>query len=126
MILKEYLDKNYTKEQQKNLIRLNCHGENITSLEGIEQFVNLKHLNCSYNELTSLKGIEKLTNLENLHCYYNNLTSLKGIEKLNNLVNIYYSNNPLPLPYSDLRNLDKIKLEVRKEVRKDKIKNLLL
>jgi len=32
-ILKEYLDKNYTVEEQKKLIYLNFSGERITSLE---------------------------------------------------------------------------------------------
>jgi len=49
-----------------------------------------------------LKGIEQLTKLHYLHCHTNQL------------------------PYSNLGNLDKIKLEVIKEVRQYKIKNLLL
>jgi len=124
MKLKDWLDKYYTVQEQKNLIRLNCHGENITSLEGIQVLVNLKDLYCYNNELTSLKGIENLDKLEWLYCYSNKLTSLKGIEKLTKLNYLACSNNPLP--YSDLDNLDKIKLEVKKEIRQYKIKRLLL
>ena len=62
MILKEYLDKNYTNEEQNKLTYLNCSGKGITSfscasLEGIEQLTNLKWLYCSGNNLTSLKGM---------------------------------------------------------------------
>ena len=124
MILKEYLDKNYTKEQQNNLTMLSCSGEGITSLEGIEQLVNLKYLHCTNNKLTSLKGIEQLVNLENLDCDNNKLSSLRGIENLDNLKWLYCYNNPLP--YSDLYNFSKLKSELIKEVRQDKIKNLLL
>jgi len=124
MKLKEYLDNNYTKKEQKTLTLLNCSDEGITSLEGIEQLVNLKELNCCNNKLTSLKGIEKLVNLEYLDCSHNNLTSLKGIENLDKLRYLYCHNNLLP--YSNLYDLDKKKLEVIKEVRQYKIKKLLL
>jgi len=80
MILKDWLDIKYTKEEQSNFISLDCSGEGISSLEGIEVLVNLKELYC-----------------------YNN-----------------------PLPYSDLKDLNKIKLEVKKEIRQEKIQKMLL
>jgi len=123
MILKDWLDKNYTKEEQKSLTLLICFGEGITSLEGIELLVNLEYLDCDVNLLLSLKGIDNLSKLQRLYCYNNKLTSLKGIEKLNNLQYLNYHNNPLT--YSDLFNLDKIKLELKKEVRQEKIHKLL-
>jgi len=147
MILKKYLDKNYTKEEQSNLTMLYCSFEDITSLEGIEQLVKLRRLYCSNNNrLTSLKGIEQLTELNYLDCSNNNLKSLKEIEKLVNLIQLECPNNNLislkgierldklivldchnnPLPYSDLFNFSKIKLELKKEVRQDKIYKLLL
>jgi len=38
MILQEYLDEKYTKEEQLNLTKLNCSFNNLTSLNGIENF----------------------------------------------------------------------------------------
>jgi len=101
MILKDWLDKNYTKEEQINLINIDCYSAGITTLEGIELLVDLETLHCSDNKLTSLEGIENLDKLKLLYCHTN------------------------PLPYSNLEILDKIKLEVKKEVRQDKIKKLL-
>jgi len=123
MKLKDWLDNGYTVEQQNNLKILNCSDKGITSLEGIEVLVNLKELYCSSNKLTSLKGMEGLVNLKKLDCWNNKLTSLKGIEKLSKLEYLDYYRNPLP--YLDLDNFSKIKLEVIKEVRQDKIQKLL-
>jgi len=102
MILKKYLDNRHTKGEQSNLTYLQCLNGGITSLEGIENLDKLEYLDCRGNKLTSLKGIENLDKLRYLNC----------------------NNNPLP--YSDLGNLDKIKLEVIKEVRQYKIQKLLL
>jgi len=85
MILQEYLDKKYTKEEQKNLKELDCSNNNLTSLNGIKNLTNLKDLYCSSNKLTSLNGIEMLTNLTELYCHYNNLTDLKSIYRLDKL-----------------------------------------
>jgi len=124
MKLKDWLDKNYTKEEQMNLTYLNCSDKDITSLEGIEVLVNLEELDCCYNELSSLKGIENLDKLERLYCNDNKITLLKGIEHLVNLLYLHCNNNPLP--YSDLKDFNKIKLEVIKEVRQYKIQKLLI
>jgi len=124
MKLKDWLDNRHTKEEQNNLTVLYCSGKGITSLEGIEQLDKLEYLNCSNNKLISLKGIEQLVNLEYLHCNNNKITSLKGIEKLVKLERLDCSHNPLP--YSDLKNFSKIKLEVIKEVRQYKIQKMFL
>jgi hypothetical protein len=102
MILQEFLDENYSKEEQIALTDLDCSRSGITSLKGIENLVNLKYLYCSNNNLTSLEGIENLVNLKMLNCYGN------------------------PLPYSDLKDFNKIILQVKKEVRQTKIEKLLL
>ena len=124
MILKDWLDNKYTKEEQNNLIILSCSREGITSLEGIEGLVKLENLYCSDNKLKSLKGIEHLVNLYWLNCSNNYLTSLKDIEQLVNLKELHCFNNPLP--YSDLWNLSNLKLELKREIRQDKIQKLLI
>ncbi len=54
---------------------LDCSGQNLTSMVGIEKFVNLKSLNCSKNKLTEL-NISQNTKLTDLDCTQNQLTSL--------------------------------------------------
>ena len=124
MKLKDWLDKNYTKEEQMNLIELDCSDNKLTSLKGIEELTNLEWLDCSNNKLTSLEGIENLDKLVEIYCYDNKLTSLKGIENLDKLEFLDCRDNPLP--YSDLFNLDKIKLDIKKEIRQYKIQKMLL
>ena len=41
MRLHDYLNKIYSKEEQKKLKYLNCSSQNITSLDGIENLTNL-------------------------------------------------------------------------------------
>jgi len=68
MTLQEYLDKNYTKEEQKNLTELNC----------------------SFNELTSLKGVENLTNLKNVESDFgDNIIELKKQAKIDTAKKIF-------------------------------------
>ncbi len=83
MKLQEYLDKKYSKEEQKKLKTLYCYNTQLTSLEGIEKLTNLEYLNCDNNQLTSLEGIENLTKLKNLNCSNNKLSY-----KSNNLEDI--------------------------------------
>jgi Leucine-rich repeat (LRR) protein len=71
MILQDWLNKKYTKQEQIKLTSLNCSYNKLTSLEGIETLVNLKILDCHNNQLTSLKGIETLVNLTYLSCSHN-------------------------------------------------------
>ena len=123
MKLQEWLDRNYTKEEQLNLTSLDCYNGGLTSLEGVEKLNNLTILDCSNNSLTSLKGIENLVNLKTLFCDNNSLTSLKGVENLVNLNYFSCDNNPLPYKSKALKGIIK---EVNTEVRKEKIKKLLL
>jgi internalin A len=122
MILQDWLNKNYTKQEQIKLTSLNCSQNQITSLKGIESLVNLKILDCYNNQLTSLSGIEKLVNLTYLHCSCNQITSLKGIETLVNLEYLSCTNNQLSYKFS---NLEDILKEIKIEKRKNVISNLL-
>jgi len=81
--------------------RLYLFGYNINSLEGIESFVSLTYLNCHSNNLTSL-NVANSTNLVELLCYNNELpaldvtqnTALQVLEcSSNNLVSLDVSQN---------------------------------
>lgn len=54
---------------------LDCSGQNLTSMVGIEQFVNLQKLDCSKNKLTEL-NVSQNTKLSELICTQNQLTAL--------------------------------------------------
>jgi Leucine-rich repeat (LRR) protein len=83
-------------ENLVNLTILDCsHNNQLTSLNGIENLINLTRLNCYFNKLTSLHGIKNLVNLTSLPCGFNRLTSLNGIENLVNLTKLYCNNNQL-------------------------------
>jgi len=60
--LQQYLDKRYTKEEQKNLTKLDCSNINLTSLKGIENLTNLRYLNCRNNKIIDLR-LDKLERL---------------------------------------------------------------
>ncbi len=68
-------DKYYTQEQLNSVTTIECYGENIQSLKGIEYFTALTKLECYSNELTEL-DITKNTALTYLECDNNRLTSL--------------------------------------------------
>ena len=55
--------------------RIECYGEGITSLKGIEYFTTITYLRCHDNKLTSL-DVSKNTQLSTLWCSSNHLTSL--------------------------------------------------
>ncbi len=72
---------------------LNIPGANITSLEGIQDFVSLTRLDCYNNNLTSL-DVTKLVNLALLQCDENEITSL-DLSKNPNLYFLKCNNNRL-------------------------------
>jgi Leucine-rich repeat (LRR) protein len=62
--LEDYFrDNNISLDRQKELTKLTCYTDKLTSLKGIENCINLKELWCNNNQLASLKGIEHLTQL---------------------------------------------------------------
>lgn len=73
--------------------KMHIEGQNIKSLEGINEFFNLQDLRCDNNQLTSLE-IAGLSNLELLTCTNNMLTSL-SILSARSLLIIECQNNQL-------------------------------
>lgn len=112
------------------ILELDCTGQNISSLKGIENFIYLDKLKCSSNSITSLDlsgnsvltelrcysngmtylNVNNCTNLTYLDCAPNNLTSL-NLSNLSQLESLYcYSNRltSLSLPASSSSALQKI------------------
>lgn len=68
-----------------NLVYLNCRGNNLTDLEGIDKLRQLQTLICSSNNIASLDGISECTQLEVLDCQNNMITSIEPVLSLANL-----------------------------------------
>ena len=98
----KWLEINYRYRNMWNKIEIiDCSGNQLNNLEGIENLTKLNYLNCSNNQLTSLEGIENLINLKELWCCYNQLTSLEGIENLKNLKELKCWNNNFSDDYKE-------------------------
>lgn len=72
---------------------IDCSGQNIKDLTGIEAFVNLKKLYCYGNQLTIL-DLSKNTALEELLCFLNQLTTLDLSQNLE-IISVSCYNNQL-------------------------------
>ncbi|CAG8454117.1 16478_t:CDS:2 [Dentiscutata heterogama] len=79
----EWLDQNYTKENRKEINRLEIHNKNLEGQLELADFISLKYLNCSSNKLTSLNLID-CQKLEVIRCYFNEIRLL-NLPKLNQL-----------------------------------------
>ncbi len=64
-----------SESEASMITSIDCSGQNLTSMEGIEKFVNLESLTCSKNKLTAL-NVSQNTKLTYLNCSQNQLTSL--------------------------------------------------
>ena len=64
----------YLNSLSKDILTLDISNKNIKSLPDLTRFKNLKKLNCYDNKLTSLSTLPQ--NLEELYCSINKLTSL--------------------------------------------------
>lgn len=82
MKIKDYLEK---WGFEKNLTYLDCYGEGITSLEGIEEYSSkLTTLDIAHNPIKSLKGIEKCNKLESVMF---DIECMEDIQEVYNLLN---------------------------------------
>ncbi len=83
----ENKDGKLSAEERETVGDLNCSGQNVTSVKGVEYFPNLGCLNCAGNELTEV-DISKNAYLTQLYCGYNHIKSLdfsgyKNLEVIN-------------------------------------------
>ena len=99
LIQQHLIDTNNDREisisEAENITSINCQGDFIQSLEGIQYFPALRELNCSYNELTTL-DLSKNTKLIFLYCTNNNLTTLE-LSKNTRLQHLACSENNLTI-----------------------------
>ncbi|CAG8495737.1 7585_t:CDS:1 [Diversispora eburnea] len=86
MNAQHWLDDSYSKEEIKEIKRLDINNKGLTGSLDLSDFFSLEWLNCSNNKLTSL-DLKSCQKLEEIHCYSNeikeiNLTKLDQLRKL--------------------------------------------
>ena len=64
-----------TEEEINSVVKLDCAGARIQSLEGIEIFQNITELDCAQNQITEL-DLEPFKKLKKLVCYGTNIEDL--------------------------------------------------
>ena len=70
-------------------------GRNIEKIQGLESLVNLEELNLSFNKIQVIEGLKNLTNLKTLSLEHNKITNIQNLERLTNLQDLYLSHNNL-------------------------------
>ena len=79
-----------------NLIELNCRGNQLASLRGIEVCINLEILYCDDNLLVTFDYLEYCPKLVIIFGANNRLVSLEGLHGCSMLEALYVSHNRLP------------------------------
>ena len=87
------LDNFVSTQTIQSVYELNVADMNISSLEGIEDFVSLTYLACDSNNISTL-DVSNLTQLEHLDCWDNNLTEL-DVSNNNNLTHLSITVNDI-------------------------------
>ncbi len=89
----ENKDGNLSKDELDKVEKIYINSHSVSSLKGIEHFKNLTKLVCNNNNLTSL-DIRKNTKLTELNCFNNKLTEL-NVSNNKNLTYLSCENNYL-------------------------------
>ena len=89
---------------QRQLVELNLHSNELTSLEGLGHLSALKYLDLSSNNINAMDASEfwNLQSLVHLNLASNRITDVDGISSLQNL-------KILNLAYNEIRSLDGLK-----------------
>jgi hypothetical protein len=92
------IDTNFNNEIEYSEVltvhHLNVSYSNITSIEGIQNFINLSSFFCTNNNLIELP-VSNLNQLASIDCSFNQLSSVPEIENLIHLSFLFIDNNPL-------------------------------
>ena len=97
-------------EAEKYTGEFYCGEQQIGSLEGIQYFKNITKLNCFKNKLTTLPDMSAMVNLVDIQCFENQITHLPSFNKLAKLEIINFGENQLSefLKIDSLKNLREI------------------
>lgn len=107
--LTKLADENHWKQIQ-DVKRIECHSQNISSLQGLEKFINVEHLSLYNNNLTLIDiNLRKFNQLKTLNLARNNIHHL-SVSDLPTLHAIYvFDNSMKSLKLNNLLNLNVLK-----------------
>ena len=112
MILDEYdtnKDRKLSKEEAAQIVRLEFHDTEITSLKGIQSMSSLEYLDCSFNKISGELNLSGLKNLKVAHLHHNLYRSLdvSGCSSLDTLLAndnyTYDENRYMVFPMEEVR-----------------------
>jgi len=104
--VREWLDKNYPKNQRKDIREIDITDNNLEGSLKLKWFDNLEKFYCSGNNLTDL-DVSNCTKLEKLNCSNNKLSSL-NLSNLSSLKELDFSFNNLTNDSLFLPNLENL------------------
>lgn len=73
----------------------NKAGNEITEIKGLDSLINLEYLDLSFNFITIIKNLENLTNLKFLSLGKNNIVEIKGLKRLIKLEQLNLERNQI-------------------------------
>lgn len=74
---------------------LNLDNEELSDLNGIENFTNLEYLNIQHNYIQDITPLGKLKRLKRLNITDNNITDISCLKNLYYLEVLHLENNPI-------------------------------
>jgi len=74
-----------TEQQLANIANLDCFGEEVVSLQGVESLSSLRHLDLGFNQISDISSLSNLTSLNTLYLYANNITDISSLSNLTSL-----------------------------------------
>jgi Leucine-rich repeat (LRR) protein len=77
----------------ENVRSLCLHGNEISTLDGLEQFTNLVDLNLSANALSEMEGLQNLRNLRSLNLASNRIQHISGMQGMSQLESLNLAHN---------------------------------
>jgi Leucine-rich repeat (LRR) protein len=104
----EWLDREYPKEERKQIKELDISNKNLEGELDLSDFISLENLRCGDNQLTALNitGLEKL---EGEVCCHNNLLNKLDLGKNDRITSVCcYENQLTNLNVNECKNLTKL------------------
>jgi len=93
------------KTRVSEITDLNCEGNNVNQLDGLENFTALTSLDLSHNFLSDISPLKNLTALTILDLEKNLITNAHELENLTSLTSLNITDNGRSTDYSFLNNL---------------------
>lgn len=112
--------KNYTINQEGNIISLDLSGNKIRDLTPLQNLTQLERLNLWHNQIDNIEPLKWLKHLTELHLEGNKFSDLNTLEKLAKLTHLFLNENNI----ENIRPLQNLKFLTELGLSKNKIDDL--